>query len=421
MTNRWICIVLLALGGLGCRPASDEIVLEFWALGREGEVVQALLPGFEAQHPGIRVEVQQIPFSAAHEKLLTAYAGDATPDLFQLFSTWVPEFVALDALAPLDARLADAGLAPDAFFPGIWSTCVLDGTLYGLPWYVDTRLLFYRQDLLREVGLTAPPQTWAAWREAMRRIKAHVGPENYAILLPTNEWEPVVLLALAQEARMLKDGGRYGHFDSPRFREAFTFYVDLFREGLAPTMTNTQISNVWQEFDRGFFAFYITGPWNIGEFRRRLPAARQAIWMTAPMPAPEEPGPGTSMAGGAALAVFRDSAHPEAAWQLIRYLTAPEQQVRFHELTGNLPARRAAWEAPVLADNVYAHAFFEQLGHVAPPPQVPEWERIAQTIRLYAEQVVTGRLTIDQALPALDREVDHLLEKRRWMMARHQE
>ena len=44
----------------------------------------------------------------------------------------------------------------------------------------------------------------------------------------------------------------------------------LFRDGLAPRMTNTQLSNVWDEFARGLFTFYITGPWNIGEFRRRL-------------------------------------------------------------------------------------------------------------------------------------------------------
>ena len=67
-------------------------------MGREGEVVSQLLPGFEKEHPGIKVQVQQIPWSAAHEKLLTAYVGEATPDIAMLGNTWVPEFVALDAL-----------------------------------------------------------------------------------------------------------------------------------------------------------------------------------------------------------------------------------------------------------------------------------------------------------------------------------
>ena len=62
------------------RTAARHVV-SFWALGREGEVVAELLPEFERAHPGIRVEVQQIPWTAAHEKLLTAFVGDATPDL----------------------------------------------------------------------------------------------------------------------------------------------------------------------------------------------------------------------------------------------------------------------------------------------------------------------------------------------------
>ena len=89
-----------------CSRSSDDRTLRLWAMGREGEVVAELLPEFEKAHPGIKVEVQQIPWSAAHEKLLTAYVGDATPDIAMLGNTWVPEFVALGALEPLDARVA---------------------------------------------------------------------------------------------------------------------------------------------------------------------------------------------------------------------------------------------------------------------------------------------------------------------------
>ena len=83
-------------------------------MGREAEVVAELLPAFHARHPGIRVHVQQLPWTAAHEKLLTAYAGDALPDLCQLGNTWLPEFAALDALEPLDARVAGGRHRPRA-------------------------------------------------------------------------------------------------------------------------------------------------------------------------------------------------------------------------------------------------------------------------------------------------------------------
>src|SRR5262245_5993603 len=72
-------LVLLALlSSAGCMrsEAGDHTIVRFWAFGREGEVVRELVPEFEKRHPEIRVEVQQIPWTAAHEKLLTAYVGD---------------------------------------------------------------------------------------------------------------------------------------------------------------------------------------------------------------------------------------------------------------------------------------------------------------------------------------------------------
>jgi multiple sugar transport system substrate-binding protein len=128
-----------------------------------------------------------------------------------------------------------------------------------------------------------------------------------------------------------------------------------------------------------------------------------------------------SVAGGASLVVFAASERKAAAWKLIEYLTATEQQVRFYELIGDLPARMSAWEDPILTQNQYAHAFRTQLEHVRPTPKVPEWERIATEVLEHAEAAALGSMTIDQALASLDRIVDGVLEKRRWMLARADE
>src|SRR6266571_5850246 len=222
------CAVLWLEALVGCHTAAGGVVLDFWALGREGEVVQALLPEFERENPGIRVRVQQVPWTAAHEKLLTAYVGDATPDVAQLGNTWVPEFVAVDALERLDSLVAASTAVHAAdYFPGIWSTNVLAGSVYGIPWYVDTRLLFYRTDLLARAGFAAPPTTWNDWLAAMRSLKAQGGRDRYAIFLPTNEWPPPVILGLQAGSPILKDGARYGAFREPPFRRAFDFYLRL--------------------------------------------------------------------------------------------------------------------------------------------------------------------------------------------------
>jgi multiple sugar transport system substrate-binding protein len=189
----------------------------------------------------------------------------------------------------------------------------------------------------------------------------------------------------------------------------------MFREGWAPAMSDAAISNVWTEFGRGYFSFYMSGPWNIEEFKRRLPVERRHDWMTAPLPGPD--GPGASTAGGSSLVVLRSSRYAPAAWKLIEYLAEPAVQVRFHALSGNLPPRRAAWRDEQLAGDVYAKAFLDQLERARPAPKVPEWERIVTEMQLTAEQVVVAGADIDEATRALDRRVDAILEKRRWMLA----
>jgi multiple sugar transport system substrate-binding protein len=220
---------------------------------------------------------------------------------------------------------------------------------------------------------------------------------------------------MGTRAPFLTPDGLHGAFEEPRFRRAFAFYVDLFRAGLAPAVNNAQIANRYQSFAAGDFSMVLSGPWDIGEFSRRLPSSLAGKWMTAPMPAPDPPAPGLSLAGGSSLAIFRRSPNQAAARALIAYLSEPAVQVRFYTLTGDLPARESAWSDPVLDTNRYAAAFREQLLHVVPTPQVPEWEQIVTAVARYAEEAVRGGMTEDAALAALDRDVDRMLEKRRWL------
>jgi multiple sugar transport system substrate-binding protein len=385
-------------------------------MGREGEVVAELLAEYERAHPGVHVEVQRLPWSAAHEKLLTAFAGGSTPDLCQLGNTWIPEFVALGALTPLDAYVADSATIDTAdYFPGIWDTNRVKGKLYGMPWYVDTRLLFYRRDLLAQAGFDAPPRTWAEWTTMLAAIKRRGPAGRYGIVLPPNEPEPLVALALQQDDPLLRDDDRHGNFQSAGFTRALDFYAGMYRNGYTPPSA-ADTSNVWNEFGQGRFVFYISGPWNIGEFKRRLSPELQQAWMTAPLPGVD--GPGASIAGGSSLVIFKGSPNATVAWQLIEYLSQPDVQRRFHALTGDLPPRRSAWSEGALAEDVHARAFREQLERVKPTPQVPEWERIANEIRLVTERVAHGDLTVAQGKAELDARTDLILEKRRWLLER---
>ncbi|MBM4245776.1 MAG: extracellular solute-binding protein [Deltaproteobacteria bacterium] len=410
-----LLLACLALGAAGCRDErrDDPRTVDFWAMGREGELVKQLVPAFEQRNPGVRVRVQQIPWSAAHEKLVTALVGGTMPDAFQLGSTWVSEFVALRALEPLDGR-GDASGGDDAVFPGIAAANVVGGRTWGVPWYVDTRVLFVRTDLLEKARCVSPLRTWDAWLDCMARVR-DAAPGRFAILLPLTEWEAPVILAMQRGATLLRDGDGRGDFRSPAFRAAFATYTGLFSQGLAPRGSEAQASSLYQGFGEGLFSFVLTGPWNLAQFAARLPADLTGRWTTMALPAPDDHHPGVSLAGGSSLAVWSGSPAKDAAFRWTAWLAEPEQQAALYRASGALPARRGAWRALGLDTAPGTRAFWEQLGNVRPPPRVPEWERIATLIGRRAEGVIRGEETIDAALTSLDEEVDRILEKRRWM------
>lgn len=397
------------------RQATQETIL-FWAMGHEGELARDLVLEFERLHPEYRVVVEQIPWSAAHEKLVTSVVGRVTPDVSQLGNTWIAEFVALDALEPLSGRIASSQVVSESdFFPGIWDTNVIEGEPFGVPWYVDTRLLFYRTDLLASVGYDSIPDTWSEWSASLAAMKEQLAGNGYPLFLPVNEWAPVIAFGLQNGSSLLGDHDTRGAFSEKEFRGGFDFYVGLFRDGYAPPAANNEIGNLYQEFSRGYVNSFITGPWNLGELRTRLAPEQADIWSTSPLPGPRPGEPGVSLAGGSSLVLFRDSKHADAAWKLIEFLSEARTQQTFYETSGDLPARMDVWDLPVFQADPRLAAFGQQLRRVVSTPKIPEWEQIAIAVQEHAEMAVRGRADVDSTLAQLDRRVDQILTKRRWL------
>ncbi|NQV14771.1 sugar ABC transporter substrate-binding protein [bacterium] len=403
-----------------CRKSSSTkvITLDFWAFGAEGDNVRKFVTGFEAENPGVRVLVQNIPWTAAHEKLLTAYAGNSMPDICQLGNTWIPEFVALNALEGLDRSIDSSNMiSSESYFPGIWETNRIEGNLYGIPWYVDTRVLFYRSDLLRKIGWDSPPETWEQMLEISKRL-IESGYTKYGVFLPLNEWVVPTVLGMQQGSAILKDDACYGAFSDESFLRGLEIYQHFFQDGLAPKGM-TEVNNVYQGFQENTFALYISGPWNIGEMMSRLPAQMQDAWDTAPLPAlRSEDYPGLSLAGGSSLVIFRSSQHKDLSWRWIEYLSRPDVQSEFYSQTGDLPARLESWAALGLSEKKPTAAFYHQLESVKNTPQVPEWEQIAMKLQQYLEYVVFEKWTSEKAMELLDQDVNKILEKRRWLKSR---
>lgn len=400
--------LLPMLGGCGAREGG---ALTVWAMGNEAASLPALLKDIDWPAGAPPISVQPLPWTAAHEKLLTGFAGGSLPSVGQVGNSWIAELAAIGAIAPVPAH---AMQLLDDQFGAVIDTNRIASKSWGVPWYVDTRLQFYRKDLFARAGYAAPPSDWAGWKVALHKVKKVAGDGNFALLYPLNEYEQLTTLALSAGARMLRDEGGRGAFSEPEFRAALAFYKSLFDEGLAPRISMAQISNVWTEFGRGYFSLFLSGPWTIGDMKSRLAPELQGAWGTAANPGPG--GAGSAAPGGSSLVVFAGGAHGEAAWDLVARLMAPRAQLALHEATGDLPARRSVWAEAGLANDPAVAPFRTQLDHATALPKVPEWERIVTEMQIVAERMVRGQFSVDEAAKEIDARADRLLEKRRWML-----
>ena len=185
---------------------------------------------------------------------------------------------------------------------------------------------------------------WDEWKRALHAVKRRQGGEGFAILLPINEYEHLTQMALSAGATLLDHEGTRGAFRQPEFRQALAFYKSLFDEKLAPIAGATQISNVWNEFARGYFSVYPSGPWTIGDMKSRLAGQLQSSWATAPFPGPTAPG--DRRRAGRAWSSMPIGARSGRGVGAGARLVAPAAQAKLQELTGDLPASRAVWAAP---------------------------------------------------------------------------
>jgi len=382
--------------------------LSWWAMSTEGENAPLLLPAFEAA-TGIAVAVQALPWTAAHEKVLTAFAGDALPDVLMVANAWLAELAMLGAIAPVPPDLG-ADLLPAAR-----AAATVAGRLCGVPWTVDTQVQFYRRDLLAAVGHDAPPADWAAWQAAARALKRR-RPDDYAVLLLLDWPEQLMTFAAQQPEPLLRDHDSRGNFRSPGFRAALAFYKSLFDEKLAPPIVGIEVGDSLTAFARGWFAMLPSTAETVGDLGRRTAQLPRALWGTAAMPG--RLGPAAGLMYGSSLVVSHNAANPARAWQLVRYLTAPATQLRLHAMTGDLPTRARAWRAAPLAHDPVAATFSRQFAQGVAPPAVPEWARIIVEVQQIAERMVRGQFGVDAATVAMDARVDALLAKRRWLLDR---
>jgi len=381
-----LLMVLAACGGGGGGSGNaNSGNLTVWGMGTEGDELKVLANDFMKQNPNIHITVQSIPWSDAHSKLLTAVEGGQTPDISQMGTTWMAEFAKAGAL-----DTAPSSFDKNTFFPSAWNTAVYKNTAYGVPWYVDTRVLFYRTDIAQKAGITSPPQNW---QELLADAKAmqQKGGSKYGISLQSNDWEELVPF-IWQGGGQVYNNGQFT-LNSPQVVQALSYYQQFFNQRLTP-MTVPQNFDVAQAFVSGSMPMFISGPWEMGLIQQEGGSAINGKWAVATLP---QNLTNTSFAGGADMVVFKNSPNRAAAWKFVQYVTQPDVQQKWYNTVADLPAVKAAWNSGTLASDKNLTVFHDQLNNTQGPPTVVTWEQIANLIDNDMQQVMLGKTTPQQA------------------------
>jgi len=365
----WLFLFLLVIGCVLPVTAAEDITLRVWIMGGEAELISQLSDRFEKENPGVKVRIQAFSWGGCYEKLVTAFLGGAPPDVCQLGTTMMHDFYAMGALESLEPLFSDGRLSSDDFFPASIETCRYDGQHYGVPWYVDTRLVFYRREYLDRYGMRSFPATWQEFLEFGRRVVA----DKRAAGLQNSNFAS--MHGFTFEMFYWQAGGLFSPLssDKPAFEEepmlaALEYDRTMRREGFLGKPNDSGLDYI-TEFDNGVYEVVISGPWMASDLKKNAGRLKNA-WDLAPLPAGKTR---TSFIGGSNLVQFKDSRHKEAGQKLILFLSRPDIQAEWYRISSDLPASRPAMARPELAEDRVMQVFRQQLEDTRLPPPEKEW------------------------------------------------
>jgi len=407
--RRWIRagrsgLTVLALLGLACAPRRPQGELVFWQFW-PAEVVNPLLERFEREHPGLRVRMEQLTWQSGQEKITAAAAAGNAPDLCEVGSTWMPRLLEGRKLADWTAGVADLRPALRG-----WELCSVGDSIYGIPWVLGTRALFYNKTLFARAGLdsTRPPETWDELERAAAAIQrlgggvhgygVQVG-ERYVL---SKKFLPFVW---GNGGRILSDDGTRVEFDSPATRQALEFYLGLLKVGMSG-----QQDALDREFKEGRLGLEISGAWLFKQIPNDSPGLRYGVALV-PRPAPDR-GTHASWAGGEVLVSFAASKRRAESLELARFLAREDNAAALAASAKSVqPAAVGADTAAYYRERPAEQVVVRQFETAHFTPNHPSWGDMEAAIEDQVEEALYGRKSAAQAVADAQRRLVELLGK----------
>lgn len=379
---------------------------------------------FSAANPGATVKLQPITASENdyYTKLQLAMRSPRTaPDLAYEDTFLINSDIAAGYLSPLDDRISSWSDWSQFKDTAKTAAQALDGKTYGIPDGTDVRAIWFNKTLLTKAGLAKDwaPKSWQDLITAAQAVK-----DKVPGVIPLNIYAGTGVgeAASMQGFEMLLYGTSGGTlFDKPsqkwvvgsqNFKDALTFMQQVYSSGLGPTpqqaLNPTWGNTVGQELlPQSKLAIAIDGSWQSGNWGPDGAAPWKewnTVMGTAPMPTQNGDGTGkVTMSGGWTWAIPKNSQNPNAAWELIKLLTAKQGELDWAIKNVQIPVRTDVAKDPTYTKANPTNAFFSDLVEsTIYRPAYAEYAKISLLIQQATEKVVTNTATPEAAAKFYD-------------------
>ena len=365
-----------------------------------------LKAAFEKANPDIEVDWEIVPWDGLRQKLTTEIAGGNNTDLVIMATTWIPDLVSQDLLAPLNDLLPKA--LTDRFLPNFLQRQAIGGKLYGLPEAASVRALFYNKDIFSRAGIAGPPKTWDELIADARRVKALNEPNvfGYGMQGKGAETDVYLYYLMWSLGGEILDANNHSALGSLASLQALTTYKSMLDEGLTePGITAYIRDDVQVLFKRGQVAMMISAPFLATQIRTEAPNLKYGI---APVPSAT-----TSVTYGVTdcISVFANSQHKAEAARLLEFMYRPEWKLRQDRDEGFLPVTLDEAAMPEFADDPDLGIFMAMLPKARFLPLVPGWPGAALATVNALQKVYLGQMSPADGLRQGAHDVDAALHQ----------
>ena len=365
------------------------------------EDIRAMTADFEKANAGIHVNLEFVPYEALHDKIVAAQGAGASGYDVVLFDViWPAEFGSKGFLQDVTARIPAS--ENDKVFDGAWTTVDYDGKRWGMPWVLDTKYLFYNEDMLKQAGIAAPPKTFEELAEQAKIIKDK-GIVKFPIVWSWAQAEALICdytsLVAAYQGSFFVDGKPA--FDSGGSLDAVKYMKQSLDDGLTnPNSREYLEEDVRKVFSSGEAAFALN--WTYMYNLANDPKESKIAGKVGIVPAPGAAGKteGSAVNGSMGLGITANSQHPEEAWKYITHMTAQETQNKYAKLS--LPIWKSSYDDPAVTaglENVIAAAK-TSLGLMFARPATPSYPELSAILQKNIQQVLLGQASPEDAMAA---------------------